>query len=266
MESYVYDDDSNAKGLLTMKRVQIFSLYALLVLTYPALGQDDLQYQRRANRYEGIRPKPVSGYDVELLSARVDHKEEITKLGERLALKFYLKEPADVHLFVRELEYKHYYWLDKVQPVSPWKVGYGNVFEWPTGDVLGQLKDFKLSELGVVARLGKPAPSVIEKVAPVVFYQSQLPSKTKGYLFTFRLREDGKVTATIFKEGAGAGLAKQTFARQAGGRPFTVKWDLSGINVPEVFYRVVLKGYFLDTNEPISQTVSFYHQPHITAQ
>jgi hypothetical protein len=238
----------------------------LLAMAQPILAQDDLQYQHRANRYEGIKPKPVSGYDVELLSARIDHKEETSTLGEKLSVKFYLKEPTEVYLFVRELEYKHYYWLDKVEPREPWRAGFGNVFQWPTKDVLGQLQDFKPSELGVIARLGKPVPSVMETVAPVVFYQSKPPSKAKGYLFTFRLREDGKVTATVFKEGGDEALARQTFSHQAGGRPFTVKWDLSNTDVAEGYYRLVLKGYFLDTNESISQTVSFYHRPNITAQ
>ena len=155
--------------------------------------------------------------------AAVDHKEAVTKLADRLAIKFFLTEPIDVHLSVRELEYKHYYWLDRVEPETPWKVGFGNVFEWPTKDVLSQLKDFNPRELGVVARLGKASPSVMEKVAPVVFYQSQPPSNAKGYLFTFRLREDGKVSATIFKEGGDIALATQVFSRQAGRRPFTVK-------------------------------------------
>ncbi len=248
-----------------MKKIAHALAFCLALVFALAWAQDELQYQRRSNRFEGIKPKPVSGYDVELLSARVDHKEDWTKLGERLGLKFFLKERAEVFLFVRELEYKHYYWLDKVEPRAPWKVGYDNVFEWPTKDVLSQLKDFRPTELGVIARLGKFGPSVLEKVAPVVFYQSKLPARAQGYLFTFRLREDGKVTAMIFKEGGDTPLVTQTFKQQPGGRPFTVKWDLSEAPAPEGAYRVVLKGYFRDTNEAISQTVSFYHQPIIAA-
>ncbi len=40
---------------------------------------------------------------------------------------------------VRELDYQHYYWLDRVTPGLPWKAGFDNVFDWPTGDVLQQL-------------------------------------------------------------------------------------------------------------------------------
>ena len=108
-----------------------------------------------------------------------------------LGFRFFLKEPAGVYPLVRELEYKHYYVLDNVQPATAWQAGYGNVFEWPTGVVLGRLNAFKPSDLGVVVRLGKAAPSVDENVAPAVFYQSSTPARVTGYLFTFSVRDDG---------------------------------------------------------------------------
>ena len=108
-------------------------LCALVLGMNPAAAQQDIQYQRRGNRSEGIKPKPVSGYDVELLSALVDTQEDMSKLGAMLGFRFFLKEPASVYPLVRELEYKHYYVLDNVQPATAWQVGYGNVFEWPTG-------------------------------------------------------------------------------------------------------------------------------------
>src|SRR5450631_2909365 len=73
-----------------------------------AQAQEDLQYQKRANRYEGIKPKPVSGFDIELLSARVDFSDDPEKLGERFHARFFLERPAEVHIVVRELDYKHF--------------------------------------------------------------------------------------------------------------------------------------------------------------
>lgn len=50
-------------------------LIILLVWVSAASAQVELQYQNRGNRYEGIKPKPVSGVDIELISARVDYQE-----------------------------------------------------------------------------------------------------------------------------------------------------------------------------------------------
>lgn len=244
------------------RTLALLVLCALTLVANTAFAvQENLQYQRRGNRSEGIKPRPVAGYDVELLSARVDHSEDMSRLGTTLAFRFFLKERAEVYPLVRELEYKHDYVLDNVQPGKAWQVGYGNVFEWPTAVVLGRLGEFKPSDLGIVVRLGRPTPSVDENVAPVVFYQSAAQPKVNGYLFTFSLRDDGAVTAKIFRESDDKDVFTQRFTRQSGGRPFTVKWNLANAAMPEGRYRLVLAGYFLDTNKPIQQTVRFYHQP-----
>lgn len=244
-------------------RVWPLVLCALALAGNSAVAQQDLQYQRRGNRSEGIKPRPVSGYDAELLSARVDHQEDMSKLGATLAFKFFLKDRADVYPLVRELEYKHSYVLDNVQPGTTWRAGHWNVFEWPTGVVLGRLSGFKPADLGIVVRLGKVTPSVDENVAPVLFYQTAAVPVVSGYLFTFSLRDEGAVTARIFREGEDKEVFTQRFSRQSGGRPFTVKWSFAKAAMPEGRYRVVLTGYFLDNNKPIQQTVRFYHQPAI---
>ena len=238
-------------------------LCALALAVSSAVAQENLQYQRRGNRNEGIKPKPVAGYDIELLSARVDDRADLANLGAMLAFRFFLKERADVYPLVRELEDKHNYVLDNVQPSKPWRVGYGNVFEWPTSVVLARLSSVKPSDLGIVVRLVRATPSVEESVAPVVFYQSPAPPAVYGYLFSFRLRDDAAITARIFRDGEDREVFSQRFSRQSGGRPFTVKWDFANVAVPEGRYRVVLTGYFLDSNKPIQQTVKFYHKPEI---
>lgn len=234
-------------------------LVLLFAIAFSAAAQEELQYQRRADRYEGIKARPVSGYDVELLSARMLHAEDLGKLGERLGIRFHLKDASDVHVVVRELEYKHYYWLDRIVPRTPWRAGFDNQFEWSTREVMKRLRDFRPAELGVVVRLGKSSPSVMEKVAPALLYQARAPSAGTGYLFTFRLRDDGKVTARIFHQGSDEVLFRQVFARQDGGRPFTVLWDWGEDKPPPGEYKLVLDGYFRTSNEPITQSVSFHH-------
>jgi hypothetical protein len=237
---------------------------AALVAGSPcAIGQDALDYQKRANRFEGLRAKPVSGFDVELLAAQVDFLDNPEKLGERFHVRFFLKRPSEVYLVVRELDYQHYYWLDKVAPKSPWQPGFGNEFDWPTADVVQRLGDLRISDLGAVARLGRESPSAIEEVAPVLFYQSQLPAKVEGYVFRFRLREDAKLKGAIYKGEGGEPVFARDLGRQLGSRPFSFKWDAAASASAEGVYKLVLSGYLLDNNQKVSQVVQFYHRPVI---
>jgi hypothetical protein len=236
-------------------------LLGVALFAAASLAQDDLNYRKRTNRFEGIRERPVSGFDIELLSAQVDFSDTPAKLGERFHVRFFLRKPLDVHLTVREIDYRHFYWLDKVAPPSPWRAGFDNVFAWATADVVQRLGDLRISDLGVVARLGRETPGAVEEVAPVVFYQSQYPSRIEGYVFRFRLREDSKVKAAIYGDAASSPVLSRDLGRQLGGRPFAVRWDVSSHPVPEANYRLVLSGYVLATNDPVSQVVKFYHHP-----
>jgi hypothetical protein len=117
-------------------------LLLLVVWVSSTLAEMHLQYRNRGNRFEGVRPKPVSGYNIELISARADYKEEGNRMPERFKVKVYLEQPSQVHVTVRELDCKYYYWMDKVQPAEPWRPGFDNVFDWPTRDVIQQLVPF----------------------------------------------------------------------------------------------------------------------------
>ena len=91
--------------------------------------QVSLQYQKRGDRYEGIKPKPVSGYDIELISALVNSLE--TRLIPRLhgsASNSIFEKPQSVHLVVREFDLSEYYWLDGFEPQVPWRRGFDNLF------------------------------------------------------------------------------------------------------------------------------------------
>jgi hypothetical protein len=223
--------------------------------------QVDLQYQKRGDRFEGIKPKPVSGGDVELISALVDFRERVDSTPPRFRLRFFLERPQKVYLTVRELDYKHYYWLDQVQPKVPWQPGFENIFEWSTIDVIQKLNQLDMYDLGAVARLQKPTPSMVESVAPLIFYHSQAPHTIDGYLFTFKTNGDVRLTSSVYREGEAKALSTQIFRRQRGGRPFTVRWESS--QAEKGYYRLMLEGYFLSSNDPINQTVRFFHQPRV---
>src|SRR5436853_280382 len=91
----------------------------LLLIALPLLAQYDpaLQYQDRGNRHEGLKLKPVSGYDIELLSALVDYREPSPTWPQTLHLKFFLPAAEPVFVNVRQPRPKTvYYWLDKIIP------------------------------------------------------------------------------------------------------------------------------------------------------
>jgi len=224
-------------------------------------GETHLQYQNRGNRYEGVKPKPVSGYDIELISARVDYKEEVKQPPDWFKVQFYLEQLSKVHLTVRELDYKYYYWMDRVQPARPWGPGFHNAFDWLSREVIQQLGHITMYDLGVVVRLDKAEPSQSERVAPAILYHSQGPTVIKGYLFTLKTGGDARLTAAVYKDGESKPLFTQILQRQRGGRPFTVRWD--SLQAGHGAYTLVLRGYFLHTNSPIDQTVTFYHQPDV---
>jgi hypothetical protein len=236
-------------------------LLLLVVWASSTLAEMHLQYRSRGNRFEGVRPKPVSGYDIELISARVDYKEEGNRMPERFKVKVYLEQPSQVHVTVRELDYKYYYWMDKVQPAEPWRPGFDNVFDWPTRDVIQQLGEISMYDLGVVARLENTDPSIVERVAPVIFYHSQVPANVQGYVFTFKTNGDARLTCEVYEEEGVKPVFTHHIHRQPGGSAFTVRWDSS--QAAEGGYRLLVRGFFVEDNRRINQTVSFYHQPAV---
>jgi hypothetical protein len=230
-------------------------------------AQLDLQYQLRSQEQsgswkEGVKPKPVSGGNVELISVLADYQEPAAsgKFPHSVNLQFYLDDPHEVFLTVRELDYRTYYWLDKVQPARSWKKGFQNVFAWPTDLVLQQLTPkLDLYDLGALIRLDAESTSSIERVAPGVLYHHDAPSKIDGYLFTLKTGEDARLTASIRREATGKEVETQTFRRKRAGRPFTIHWDAK--DAEPGLYKLDITGFSLSTNQTFSKEIHFFHQP-----
>ncbi len=234
------------------------ALAAALLYALPLLAQYDsaLQYQNRGNRHEGLRPKPVSGYDIELLSALVDGRAPGPGWPKDLRLKFYLPAEDKVFVTVRQPRPRtDYYWLDKVVPQEPWRPRAFNEFSWPTGLVLRKLSSLSAGDLGVVVRLRQEDPSRKETVAPAALFDAQPPPTVAGYRFTFKTNGTAFVTGRIFRGD------KEVFRRppnrEQGNVPFTLVWDARG--QPDGEYRVDLSGYF-DDNARLAKEVSFHHR------
>lgn len=230
----------------------------LLLTALPLLAQYDpaLQYQNRGNRYEGLKPKPVSGYDIELLSALVAYSEPSPTWPQTLRLKFYLPAAEPVFVTVRQPRPKTtYYWLDKVVPPAPWRPRAFNEFTWPTAPVLRNLPSVTLDDLGVVVRLRQQDPSKEETIAPAALFHTQPPSTASGYRFTFKTNGTAHVICKIYRGD------KEVYQRpqnqEKAGSPFTLSWETKG--QPESDYRIELSGYF-DDNTPLAKEVLFHHR------
>jgi len=247
-----------------MRWVSTSLLLILPLLTKAASAQEDaLRYQDRGNRAEGIKAKPVAGNSIELLAATIHDPENAVTPRDDLALAFFLDpsaSPDSPKITVREIEYRTYYWLDRVTPASSWQPGATNVFRWSTQEVVSHLPRLQLANLGALVRLGDyPAPSSNERVAPADLSGSGRFAGSGPLLFTFRTRDHAKLTAAIYPEGSDTAVHRQEFPGQPGGRAFTVRWNPASSRAAPGRYRLRLSGYFTDTNDPIQQTVDFYY-------
>ncbi|MEQ1680899.1 MAG: hypothetical protein ABL950_09875 [Nitrospira sp.] len=247
---------------MALKLRATWLVLVVFLVPLPLWADANLDYQNRGDRFEGIKPKPVSGYDIEVISVLADYQETATQLPDQLRVAFYLQSQAPVHLTVREQDYRLYYWLDKVTPAKGWQAKSVNEYTWPTKPVLRQL-DQKLNpyELGVLIRLGKETPAENEEIAPAILYHAQPPERISGYLFTMKANGDARLSCKVLRGKESAEVMTQTFRRLPGGRPFTVRWDAAGAQ--EGHYTLVCSGYFLDTNQPLRQTVRFFHRPGV---
>src|SRR6185436_9647898 len=115
---------------------------SVLGLVAFGIAGDDFSYRDRGNRHEGTKPKPIGGYDVELLGAVVE-PSSMADFPDRAAVSFFLEREEPVCFLIREREPREYYRLDQVKPASPWRPGATNTFEWPSGEVLRPLGDRK---------------------------------------------------------------------------------------------------------------------------
>lgn len=253
-----------------MKRYA-YGLFLILVFLAggPSLlwAQLDIEYQSRSQDQlgswkEGVKPKPVSGLNVELISVLADYQELVSSdtFPNTVKLQFYLDDEYAVYLTVRELDYRTYYWLDKVEPARVWEKGFQNIFAWPTDPVLQQLTPkLNLYELGALVRLDAESTSSIERVAPAVLYHKDAPSKIEGYFVTLKTGEDARVMATITQEATGKEVDTQIFRRKRAGRPFTIHWDAK--DAEPGLYKLDISGFSLSTNQTLSKEIYFYHQP-----
>ena len=240
-----------------IQRLIVAIACSICIAQQPATAQARLEYQERPYAFEGIKPRPVSGFDIELLSATAERDEKAIEMGDYMRVRFFLDVQRQAHLVVREIEQRMYYWLDRPKP-GKFTAGY-NSFTWPT-TIMRRLPGLQPSDLGVVVRLDREEPGAVETIALASW---SMPDDTaaKRYVFVFKLREDAQLRATIFDEPKGTPVFTADLGEQRGGRPFLFRWDLTKSTPVPGAYRLVIKGYILTNNDPVSQMVRFIHPP-----
>jgi hypothetical protein len=238
------------------------SLAVLAGLSLAATAQSpaNLTYQNRGRYSEGVRTAPSTGPDLDLIAALVDHREPYSVLPPSFRALFYAPNSEQIYLTIREIEARYYYWLDNVQEPG-WHAGKSNQFEWPTATVIRSLKwqqdALGLDDLGAVARLGRPTPSIAETVAPVALYHSRPPQLIEGYRFIFLPGERMRLRFQVVAEGKNAPLTSETFPVVLAKQPHPVMWKTA--QWPDGWYRLDISGYALSNNDSISRKVRFYH-------
>jgi len=240
-------------------------LLGAALLSGPAFAQPRVEYRNRGNRFEGVRALPVSGYTIELLAAQATYKDPVPAdtTPAVYRLRFFLDRPESAYVVVREVHNRHSYWLDKLQPPTPWRPGFANLFEWSTKDVLGNLPGLGLYDLGVIVRVGNESPSDLETVAPAVLYHSLLPGSVSGYEFAFKTNAAARLEFSVERSDGSPAEAlpePRRVERWPFGVPLRVTWDAAAAQAGE--YRLKVLGRVLQTNQQFGKEVRFFHQPN----
>jgi len=246
-----------------MNLLKTFVIFLLCVLVFPVLagdcelstsGSGNLDYKSRGNRCEGIHPKLVGAYDIELISAVTTYHESFEKFPKKFKLQFCLpKRQRNVHAKVHELEAKHFYIMTDLD--ISWTQNCGS-FVWSTETVIQSLSGLGIYDLGVLMRLKGTVPSIKEKIVPAVLYHQKLPSSINGYLFTFKTNRDAELEYYI-RRGRTEIFKSSTPLLTRKNQPFQVRWDTQQRENGN--YQLVLKGFFVSNGETIYQSVRFYH-------
>jgi len=247
-----------------IRLIMLFAALSTLFIHHSVFAyHPELAYQLRKDHWEGIQPRPVSGsLGIELLSAVVDYTEPQTSFPATNKILFYLSNPAQIDLTVRELSPKKYYLLNRVKEKETWRQGF-NPYQWSAETVLKPL-NLKINDLGAVARVNRLENHQGEQVAPVVLYHSTYPSKITGYRFTFKVGSDANLGYVIYSDNNSTPLLEEKLGKRTGGEPFVILWDCS--EAPAGHYELVVDGHSLRDNSSLHQSVKFYHQPEIKGE
>jgi hypothetical protein len=259
----------------------------ILVSSSTALAQYQpatLAYMSRGDRSEGLVTEQKSAEDIRLLSALVDVKrrETYNEWPAALRLRFYLpNQQSAAHVTLRQIPSpKGYYMLGNLTPPKPWTAASINEYRWPT-TVISRVYEYQvptarrteftkedwMADLGVVVTLGEAEDAAVRQkvdVAPAALFHSDQPLEVAAYQFTFRTNAPATVTDSILS-GANERVISNPDRAVTAGRPFTVRWPVSG--QAEGWYQLTLDVRFTGGTDGKSQqrVVRFYHRRSLSS-
>lgn len=250
-----------AAQVTTPVRAASAAAFSLFLAAFAA-AQVELNYAPRGDRSEGVRTTLVSGYDLELLSARIGPADAFAPVapaawGDQARLRFFVPGPGDVFITVRQLRPRSTnYWLDNVK--RRFEPGVPNEYTWPTQEVLRRLRDVGPVDLGVTVRLGRGTPSRSERVVPSML-DDTAGAGDRAYWFWLKTNGRATVSAVISRDGAEH--FRQPPATRLAGEPFLVRWAPG--SRAEGWYTLTVSGSVAGQGEPLFKEVEFYHRPNL---
>lgn len=232
------------------KRI-ISLLLAGLAWSLPAGAQErqPADYQDRGDRFEGSRSHPVGGAEFELLGAQIGAARDAGGLPENVSLVFFLRDPAEVHILVRERNPRRNYWLDQVRPANLFLPRSRNRFSWPAGAALQPL-GIELGQLLPLVRLGYAGPRVSESVAPAFLGSAAEMPVASPQIFVFRSSRPAEIRTRLVGCPGRAEPASFTAPRRI---PFEIR-----VATPGGACRLEIEGSMADDGSRIFQSVDFY--------
>lgn len=242
----------------------LFAVSAFILPPYLAEGDDPLAYRDRGDRHEGVRLKPITGEDLELLAVIAEGELGGSDLGtaeDQVSVRFFLPRHDTVFLTVREPEPpRYFYWLDQVEPREPWRPSTTNTYSWSRSEVLDPL-GLEPGTLVPLVRLGEREAGAREQVAPAWLGRDSGSLRVASYRFLFKTNAAARLEGHIVDpEGHQLSITSSCGERFRPAATCTLRW-IPDADQAAGHYRLSLRGHFLADNTPLVRQVEFFHTP-----
>lgn len=232
-------------------------MFAVFASINPVAAAADNEYALRSNRMEGMRGVQTGGAGIELLSFVAFREPLDVSSAPVLKIRFFLPSAGNVYIKAVELRRhgsSHY----QMKPLQvAWMAGWQEFAPWPTKDVL-KPEEIPLSELGIVARLGKDRAGS-GHLAPIILCAGKCPQHVRHYVLDLRPAATlSKIDYQITHVDSGRVVAVNHIENVAANAPFKIKFDLTNELAGE--YRLLIKAKEWGKTKGPSRQYVFYHR------
>ena len=115
-------------------------IFSFLSASYTVFANEEYGYERRSNRFEGLKGIKRGAKDLRLLSF-VTYREPLSLSDSpELRIRFFLLQPSEVYITAIQIRDQgdSYYYMNPVQ--TTWGSGWQEFHSWPTNEVLKPLE------------------------------------------------------------------------------------------------------------------------------